>query len=109
VTVYVDNARNRYGRYLMCHCWADTREELFAMVDRIGVQRRWFQRPPGTGLPGMDASWEHFDIAQSKRDAALAAGAVATDRYGPAEHRARMTSNHVVLERIAKLRSRSAA
>lgn len=106
MTVYVDDARHPYGRYVMCHLWADTRGELFAMVDRIGVQRKWFQRPPGTGVPGIDASWEHFDITQSKRALAVAAGAVETDRYGPVEHVARLSGNTKRLGQIATIRAR---
>lgn len=106
MAVYVDNMRAPFGRLIMCHMWADTREELFAMADRIGVARRWFQRPAGTGLPGMDASWEHFDIAQSKRALAVAAGALETDKYGPLEHTARLKGDTARLEQIASLRAR---
>lgn len=83
MSVYVDNMRAPFGRMKMCHCWADTREELFTMMDRIGVALRWFQAPP-------KASWEHFDISMSKRALAVAAGAIETDRYGPLEHVARL-------------------
>lgn len=105
MSVYVDDMRAPFGRMLMCHMWADTREELFAMADKIGVQRKWFQRPPGTGLPGMDASWEHFDIAQSKRRLAVINGAIETDRYGPVEHTARLRGNQAMLDRIARIRA----
>ncbi len=64
---YVDDARNPYGRMLMCHMVADTTEELLAMADAIGVARRWLQRA-GTYR-------EHFDVCQSKRLAAMQAGA----------------------------------
>lgn len=83
MTVYVDNMRAPFGRYIMCHCWADTRVELLAMMERIGVALKWFQAPP-------KASWEHFDISLSKRALAVAAGAVETDKYGPVEHCARL-------------------
>lgn len=106
MSVYVDNAKHPFGRLLMCHMWADTREELFAMANRIGVQRKWFQRPPGLGVAGMDASWEHFDIAQSKRAMAVAAGAIETDKYGPVEHTARLTGDQAKLDQIAKLRAK---
>jgi len=95
VTVYVDDVRYSYGRMVMCHLWADTQEELLAMVDTIGVHRRWLQQPP-------KASWVHFDIALSKKALALAAGAVLTDRYGPVEHVARLQGN---LEKIAMVES----
>lgn len=75
MTVYVDDMRAPYGRYIMCHCWADTRDELFAMMQTIGVQLKWFQRPASTCdvAFGMEASWEHFDIAWSKRALAIKA------------------------------------
>lgn len=86
MTVYVDDMRAPFGRYVMCHCWADTRDELFAMMTQIGVQLKWFQRPDSVDIPGMSASWEHFDIAWSKRALAIKAGAVETDKYGPIIH-----------------------
>lgn len=58
---------------LMCHMIADTPEELHAMADLIGIQRRWFQEPP-------KASFWHYDIAQSKRALAVKAGALDCDR-----------------------------
>lgn len=67
MTVYVDDMRAEYGRMVMCHMIADTDEELHAMADRIGVARKWFQKP---GTPR-----RHYDIALSKRALAVAAGA----------------------------------
>ena len=64
--------RYRMGQYRgmkMSHMVADTRSELFAMVDRIGLDRRWIQYPD---LPKRC----HFDISLSKRRLAVAAGAV---------------------------------
>ncbi len=68
MTVYVDDMRANFGRMVMCHMIADTTAELLSMADRIGVDRRWLQKP-GTAQ-------EHFDIALSKRAAAVAAGAM---------------------------------
>lgn len=73
MTVYVDEAKHAYGRMVMCHMLADTPDELFAMADQIGVDRKWFQRR---------AIAPHFDIAKSKRELAVEAGAVEVDRYG---------------------------
>ena len=71
--VYVDEPKHQFGRMLMCHMMADTTDELLAMADRIGVDRKWLQKP-GT-------VYEHFDIAKSKRALAVAAGAEeVTDR-----------------------------
>lgn len=38
--VYVDNFESSYGRMIMCHMIADTKEELLEMVDKIGVARK---------------------------------------------------------------------
>lgn len=55
----------------MCHLYADTHEELIAMVDKIGVNRKWIQYP---GHPVK----EHFDIAKGKRALAIKHGAIPT-------------------------------
>jgi hypothetical protein len=70
--VYVDNAKNPYGRMLMCHMLADTIGELLEMADKIGIARRHFQ----------PWSHPHFDLSQSFRARAIAAGAIPVDRRG---------------------------
>lgn len=68
MTVYVDDMMAPFGRMLMSHLVADTRDELDAMVDAIGVQRRWIQH---------EGSYqEHYDISKGKRALAIQAGAV---------------------------------
>ncbi len=69
MTVYVDDMRAAYGRMVMCHMVADTDDELHAMAQRIGVDRRWHQAPPV-------ARHSHYDIALSKRAMAVAFGAL---------------------------------
>ncbi len=98
MAVYIDDVRHKYGNMIMCHLWADTIEELLAMVDKIGVQRKWLQQPP-------KASWVHFDIALSKKALALKAGAILTDKYGPSEHVAKLRGNQKMLDQIAVCRS----
>lgn len=68
MAVYIDDYDAPFGRMLMCHLIADTTDELLEMVDKIGVQRKWIQYP-GTYN-------EHFDICQSKKRKAVAAGAI---------------------------------
>ena len=68
MSVYVDDQRNDFGRLRMCHMIADTTYELLKMVDAIGIDRKWIQKP-GTYK-------EHFDICISKRKLAVLAGAV---------------------------------
>lgn len=66
--VYVDNMKAAFGRMVMCHMAADSTTELMAMADKIGVARKWVQRP-GT-------HYEHFDICKAKRALAVRAGAL---------------------------------
>ena len=68
MSVYVDDMQAGFGRMVMCHMIADTSDELLAMVDRIGVARKWIQNG-GTYR-------EHFDICKSKRAIAVESGAV---------------------------------
>jgi hypothetical protein len=65
--VYVDSIDLPYRGMIMCHLVADTTEELLAMVDKIGVARKWIQYP--------GAVHEHFDICKSKKLLALKHGA----------------------------------
>jgi len=65
MAVYVDDMRARVDRMVFCHMVADSVEELHAMADRIGVARRWFQRPR-----------PHYDVCLTKRAAAIRAGAL---------------------------------
>ena len=53
----------------MCHMMADSLDELHAMADKIGMERRWFQAPP-------KASHPHYDIPQERRKMAIELGAV---------------------------------
>ena len=68
MSVYVDDMKAKVGRMVMCHMLADTREELDAMADKIGVARKWIQKP---GTPK-----EHYDISLGARAKAVGAGAV---------------------------------
>lgn len=82
MAVYVDDmyklAMGQFGNMKMSHLMADTKEELLAMVDKIGVKRKWIQD---------EGKWsEHFDICLSKRVLAVEAGATEII-YGGKEHR----------------------
>jgi len=67
MSVYVDSYGASFGRMTMCHMIADSTDELLAMADRIGVQRKWIQKAGTTR--------EHFDVCLSKRKLAVQFGA----------------------------------
>lgn len=72
MTVYVDDfykhPRSWYRGMRMSHMIADTDEELFEIVDKIGVPRKWHQD-------------DHFDISYAKRQLAIKYGAREVTRY----------------------------
>jgi hypothetical protein len=74
VTVYVDQARNRFGRMVMCHMVADTPAELHAFAAALGMPPAWFQ----------PRSFPHYDVCLMRRKKALELGAVEVDRRGMA-------------------------
>lgn len=91
MSVYVDDMAAAFGNMVMCHMWADSDEELLAMADKIGVQRKWIQGHETLSFgKHKNASWIHFDIAKSKRALAIKYGAIQTDRFGPLEHTANL-------------------
>jgi len=67
MAVYIDNMYAVYGRMVMCHMVADTKDELLAMADKIGVARKWIQ---DEGLYS-----EHFDVSKGARALAVKFGA----------------------------------
>ena len=83
MSVYVDDMyrlpRGRFGLMKMSHMVADTKAELLAMADRIGLARRWLQYPE-------DPKRIHFDVALSLRRRAVAAGAVEVSMRDVARH-----------------------
>lgn len=86
MTVYVDNMRRPAtvarirGRW--SHLTADTPAELHDFAERIGLKRSWFQavckHGPCPARGGVCAHF-HYDVVDSKRAAAIAAGAQAVD------------------------------
>lgn len=101
MAVYVDRARHRYGRMILCHMLADSVGELLKMADEIGVARRWFQC----------GSHPHFDICQSKRALAIACGAI---EIGPHDvvrvmrmYRTNLTPEEITAVQIAAKNSAS--
>lgn len=72
MTVYVDDMRMpaRVGRLQArwSHLMADTDEELHAFASQLGLRRSWAQFP---------GTWKsHYDVTDTKRTQAIAAGAV---------------------------------
>jgi hypothetical protein len=69
MTVYVDPAvfKKPGGRKRYCHVASDTEAELHAFAERLGLKRHFFHA---------GAKHVHYDLAEERRPAALAAGAV---------------------------------
>jgi len=69
--IYVDQPDKPFGRMMMCHMISDEPDgfvELCAFASKIGVNTRWIQK---------SGTWKvHFDICKSKRERAIALGAV---------------------------------
>lgn len=84
MAVYVDDARNPFGRMFMCHMFADTAAELHAMADALGL-RRYYQCPDAPAKAR--ASFPHYDICLAKRVEAKLLGAVEVDRRAGVEVR----------------------
>ena len=73
MAVYVDDMHKTimgsYRTMQMCHMLADTDDELHAMADRIGLDRRWWQSPD-------KSSGSHYDIPAINRVLAVQHGAI---------------------------------
>ncbi len=65
MTVYIDNARHRYGDLMLSHMVADTLEELHAMARSIGVAPVFFS----------ERRHPHYDVCVAKRKLAIEKGA----------------------------------
>lgn len=63
--VYIDDMNAKFGRMVMCHMIADTDDELHAMADAIGVNRKWHQK-----------NNNHYDVSLGKKAIAVQHGAV---------------------------------
>lgn len=61
--VYIDNYNTDYKNMKMSHMIADTDSELYDMVDKIGVDRKWKHN-------------DHYDVCKSKKQLAIKHGAV---------------------------------
>jgi hypothetical protein len=74
MAVYVDQPDKEapnlkpYRPMLMCHMIADSRAELLAMADALGLKRAWIQN--------FGTHREHFDISKGKRAQAVRLGAI---------------------------------
>ena len=91
MSVYVDQERNRLGRMIMCHMFADTVDELHSMAAAIGMQRAWFQ----------PASFPHYDVSLTRRAAAPRLGAIEVDRRQGFHIRKRIRASFTESDRLA--------
>jgi hypothetical protein len=79
LAIYVDNLEEwgwllRGRRVASCHMFTDELDltNLHAMAGQIGMKRSWFQDK--TTAP-------HYDLVKSRRDAAVALGAIPVGRH----------------------------
>jgi Protein of unknown function (DUF4031) len=85
MAVYVDAARipARVGRLTArwSHLTADTQPELHEFAERIGLRRAWFQtcKHNVACQPAERCPHWHYDVTDTKRALAIAAGAVPID------------------------------
>lgn len=70
MAVYVDQERNRFGRMIMCHMFADTASELHDMAAAIGMRRSRYQ----------PKSFPHYDVSLTRRADVVRLGAVEVNR-----------------------------
>ena len=100
MTVYVDNAVIPWRGHLWAHLLGSDLDELHALAAAIGLRRAWFQ---DTGR------WPHYDVTTTKREEAIAAGAVAFfDRRIPLDVLMKRPDGRHVARAIV-LRERAAA
>ena len=95
MSVYIDQERNRFGRMIMCHMWADTLSELHAMAESIGMDRAWFQ----------PLSFPHYDVSLSRRAKAVANGAIEMDRRAGVQSRKAIRERGWSDDELAELRA----
>lgn len=81
--IYVDDYNIPFGRMKLCHMIADTDKELYEMVDKTGVQRKWKHN-------------DHYDICIEKKKLAIKYGAIEITTREAAEltYLKRMRKNH---------------
>ncbi len=65
--VYIDCINLKYKKMVMNHLFADSLEELHLFVDKLGINRKYFQK---------NASFPHYDICLGKKELALKNGAI---------------------------------
>lgn len=72
MAVYIDDFYKTDGshfrRMKISHLIADSREELFAITDKLKLKRKYLQKE--------NTSHEHFDVCMSKRKEAIKLGAI---------------------------------
>lgn len=95
--VYVDDmwtrAMGQYRRMKMSHMWSPDLDELHAMADKIGLNRKWFQDK---------SSFLHYDVSLSLRGKAVSFVAVEITM----KELAQMVRDHK-LQLIARMREQS--
>lgn len=69
--IYVDEIRDYGPKGDWCHLWSDDIEELHHFAKDLGMRRSWLHESRG-----LSGDFKHYDLRPSKRELALARGAV---------------------------------
>lgn len=64
--IWVDEAKYKFGRMLMCHMISDDIQFLHSFAAQLGIKSKWFQ----------NTKYPHYDICKSKRKLAVELGAI---------------------------------
>ena len=79
--VYIDKYPDNWDVGYLCrkwyYLWADDKKELNIFAKKIGLKRAWFQEHRD----------KHYFVSETKRDLALANGAIEVDRKAAGEPR----------------------
>lgn len=89
MAVYVDDAKIKFRRYVMCHMIADSDAELMEFAEKLGLRPEWKHN-------------DHFDISLTYRTKAVELGAIEITQHELVEKSLRLAGNHKSADRVRR-------